>query len=130
MSRRAAGSGRRAVVLLALALCAACGPDERVAHEGPMRDTLAQMRSALAKFKDDNGRYPHALDELVPRYLPRVPEDPVTKSATTWRLATEESVQPSSDFSTSTADAAKPQIIAVHSGAPGTDSTGKRWSDY
>lgn len=120
----------RVMFLVAALLCAACGPDERVAHEQPMRDTLAQMRGALAKFKDDNGRHPHSLDELVPRYLPRVPADPVTGSATTWRLTTEESVQPSSDFSTSTAAVAKPQIIAVHSGAPGTDSSGKRWSDY
>lgn len=95
-----------------------------------MRDTLAQMRTALAHFKDDNGRYPHSLEELVPRYLPRIPADPVTQSAETWRLTTEESVQPSSDFSTRTAAAAKPQIVAIHSGAPGEDSSGKRWSDY
>jgi hypothetical protein len=78
----------RALLLIAALLCAACGPDERVAHEATMRDTLAQMRTALAHFEDDNGRYPHSLDELVPRYLPRVPADPVTKSATTWRLTT------------------------------------------
>ena len=116
--------------MLAVVLITACGREERLVHDAAMRDTLASMRTALAHFRDDNGRGPHTLEELVPRYLPAIPRDPVTRSATTWRMATEETVQPSSDFSATAAAPAKPQIIEVRSGAPGTDSKGTPWSDY
>ena len=116
--------------MLAVLLCAACRSEERPVHDAAMRDTLAAMRTAIAHFHDDNGRHPHALDELVPRYLAKIPSDPVTRSATTWRLTTEETVQPSADFSTTGAAPSKPEIIDVHSGAPGADSKGKPWADY
>jgi len=120
---------RRLAVLLLFAI-AACQRAETPDHAATMREALTSLRTAAAKFRDDNGRGPHTLEELVPRYLDRVPVDPVTKSAATWRLTTEESVQPSSDFSTSTAAAPQPQIIEIHSSAPGNDASGKRWSDY
>ena len=117
-------------LVMAVLLCIACGSEERVVHDAAMRDTLAKMRTAIAHFQDDNSRHPHSLEELVPRYLPAIPVDPVTKSATTWRVVTEETVQPSADFSAAAAAAPKPEIIEVRSGAPGTDSQGKPWSDY
>jgi general secretion pathway protein G len=117
-------------LMLAVVLVTACGRAERPVHDAAMRDTLASMRTALAHFRDDNGRGPHALEELVPRYLTAIPSDPVTGSASTWRIATEETVQPSGDFSATGAAPAKPQIIDVRSGAPGSDSRGKPWSDY
>ena len=114
------------VAALVFVACAKEAPQ----HEAPMRDALAQLRTALAHFHDDNGRYPESLEELVPRYLTKVPVDPVTQSSMTWRLTTEEAVRPSGDFSATAAPAAKPQIIEIHSGAPGADASGKRWSDY
>ncbi|HYR28686.1 MAG TPA: hypothetical protein VEU30_09475 [Thermoanaerobaculia bacterium] len=120
---------RRLAVLLLFAI-AACQRAETPDHAPAMQEALTSLRTAVAKFRDDNGRGPHALEELVPRYLDRVPADPITKLPTTWRLTTEESVQPSSDFSTSTTAPAKPQIVEVHSSAPGSDASGKRWSDY
>lgn len=126
--RRTAGSGRRAV-LFAFVVALACEKEKPV-HDAAMRDALTQLRTAIAHYHDDNNRGPESLAELVPRYLAKVPVDPVTNSADTWRLTTEEAVQPSADFSATAAPAGKPQIIEVHSGAPGTDSAGKRWSDY
>ena len=117
-------------LLLAVLVITACRSEERVVHDAAMRDSLAKIRTAVVKFHDDNGRHPHALDELVPRYLTSIPADPVTKSSTTWRLVTEEIVQPSADFSATAAPAAKPAIIDVRSGATGGDSTGKPWADY
>jgi general secretion pathway protein G len=117
-------------LLLTILLFAACTKKEQPVHDAAMRDALAKLRTAIAHFHDDNGRHPHALDELVPRYLTAIPVDPVTNSAATWRLTTEETVQPSGDFSATAPPAPKPQIIEVHSGAQGADSTGKRWSDY
>ena len=120
---------RRLAVLLLFALVA-CHRAEQPDHSAAMQQTLGSLRAAIAKFRDDNGRGPHALEELVPRYLAKVPVDPVTNSAATWRLTTEESVQPSADFSTSTAPAQPPQIVEIHSGAPGNDAGGKPWSTY
>lgn len=115
---------------IALVLALSCNRAEEPRHEAAMQQSLGSLRTAIAKFRDDNGRGPHSLNELVPRYLPNIPADPVTQSAETWRLTTEESVQPSADFSKTTAAAEPPQIIEVHSGAPGADASGKRWSDY
>lgn len=89
---------------------------EKSAREAALRDDLAVMRNAIARFHKDNQRYPHSLEELVPNYLRRIPVDPLTNSAQTWRLTTEETVQPSADFTTSTA-ATESYIIDVHSGA-------------
>lgn len=108
----------------------ACKRETAPDHAPAMQQTLGTLRSAIAKFRDDNGRGPHSLEELVPRYLARVPADPVTNSAATWRLTTEESVQPNADFSPGTAAASAPQIVEIHSGAPGADPNGKPWADY
>lgn len=117
-------------LLLAVLLITACRSEERVVHDAALRETVSQMRKAIDHFRDDNGRYPHSLDELVPRYLARIPVDPVTKSSTTWRVVTEETVQPSADFSATAAPPSKPAIIDVRSGAAGTDSNGTPWADY
>jgi general secretion pathway protein G len=104
------------VLLLAL-VCFACKqPEVKRDHTQALKQTLATMRGAIAAFRKDNGRYPRTLNELVPKYLPRIPADPATGSATTWRPITEESVQPSSDFTTGSSAAAEPVIIDVRSG--------------
>lgn len=121
---------RRIAFLLLFAILACKQAEAPPRHEASMQQTLQSLRTAIAHFRDDNNRGPHSLEELVPRYLPRVPVDPVTGSATSWRLTTEESVQPSADFSSNTAAAPKAQILEIHSGAPGADASGKRWADY
>lgn len=121
---------QRGLALALLLAVIACNRAEAPRHEAAMQQTLGTLRTAIAKYRDDSGRGPATLEELVPRYLASVPADPVTQSATTWRLTTEEVVQPNADFSTKTAEAVKPQIIAINSGAPGADANGKPWSDY
>ena len=116
------------MALVAGLLLLACRREE-IAREPVMRDTLAQMRSAMAKYRHDNGHGPSSLDELVPKYLRQVPADPVT-GQNTRRVTTEERVTPSGDFSATAAPRSKPEIVGINSGAPGTDSSGKRWSDY
>jgi general secretion pathway protein G len=94
---------------------------ERAAHkarEAALRDTLSQMRKTIDNFRQDNNRYPYSLQELVPKYMRRIPVDPMTNSAS-WRLTTEETVQPSEDFSASSAPKTTSVIVDVHSTAPG-----------
>lgn len=94
-----------------------------------LKNNLASMRSAIAAFRAEQGRQPHSLDELVPKYLPAIPSDPIT-GAPIWRLTTEETVQPSSDFQAPTGTAPASVIIDVHSGAPGADRDGVLYSNY
>ena len=88
------------------------------------------MRAAIAKYKADTGRYPVSLNDLVPKYLTAIPVDPLTQTAG-WRVTTEETVQPNADFqSTTTAEAAQPVVIDVHSSAPGADRNGVPYANY
>lgn len=94
--------------------------DER---EEVLRSDLAQMRNAIAKFKQDRGRYPYELAELVPTYIRRIPADPITHQVN-WKVDTEEGVAPSSDFAATAAAAPKSYVLDVHSAA------GPPYSDY
>lgn len=55
------------------------------AREAVLKENLAGLRGAIDRYFADTGRYPESLAELVvKRYLRRIPDDPVTDSATTW----------------------------------------------
>lgn len=88
------------------------------ARVNALRQALADMRGAIAKFRADNGRHPHSLEELVPKYLAAIPADPFTGSAS-WRTTTEETVQPSEDFTAAAPSKSESVVIDVHSSAQG-----------
>jgi hypothetical protein len=90
---------------------------------------LAEMRAGIARYKADHGRYPSTLDELAPRYVRSIPRDPLTHAAD-WRVTTEETVQPSADFQTTTIAPATSVVIDVHSSAPGADRNGVPYANY
>jgi general secretion pathway protein G len=102
-------------VLLCLAACRR-EQQERASRDAALKAQLAAMRTAIKSFQRDHGRYPHSLEELVPKYLRKVPADAITGSTETWRLTTEQIVPPNADFTTA---AAKTQtfVIDVQSGA-------------
>ena len=104
-------------------LAAACRQPE-IDREAVLRQTLAEMRAAIRRHHTDTGRYPESLQALIPKYLPAVPPDPITGSTRTWRLTTEETVVPNTDFTATAGAASRPVITDVHSGA------GVPWSDY
>jgi general secretion pathway protein G len=98
--------------------------------ERQLRSDLATMRSALKNFEKRHHAKPRALTELVrDGDLKWIPIDPVAGSASTWRTTLEETVR-IDDFSATAPASTAPQIIDVHSGATGVDSTGRPWSDY
>ena len=110
-----------------LLLTLACGraERERARDEAILRNQLASMRVAIAAYAKTHGHGPAALHDA----MPSVPVDPLTRSATTWRLTTEERVQVD-DFTQSDVAARPIAIIAVRSGAAGRDSEGRRYSEY
>ena len=118
----------RALLFLAV-LALACREKYDVQRDETLKQTLSQLRGAIAKYRADRGTYPPSLEALVPRYLPRIPADPVTQKAD-WRVTTEESVQPSADFTTGTAPAASSVVVEVHSAAPGADRNGVPYANY
>lgn len=104
---------------------------EKVAHfqrASALKDNLASMRNAIKAFHGKEGRYPRTLDELVPKYLRRIPVDPVTHDP--WLLTTEETVVPRNDFSTDAPAKTEKYIIDVRSSASGKDANGKPFADY
>jgi len=55
------------------------------AKEAVLKEDLFQMRDAIDQYYADKTKYPESLDVLITDgYLRRLPEDPFTKSATTW----------------------------------------------
>lgn len=59
------------------------------AREAALRENLSTLRICIDRFYADNGRYPERLEELVEKhYLRRMPVDPLTQRADSWRLTT------------------------------------------
>lgn len=109
------------MVLALLAL--ACKDQERIQREDALKQSLAQMRQAIAAYRTEQGRYPPSLDALVPKYLPAIP-------AGDWRVTTEETVEPNADFQTTTSAPGTSVVIEVHSGEAGTDRNGVPYANY
>ena len=119
----------RAFVVVAILALACKGEQELIAREGALKQNLAAMRQGIAKYKAEKGHYPASLDELAPNYVRRIPTDPFTQKAD-WRVTTEETVQPSADFQTTTVAAPASVVIDVHSSAPGADRNGVPYANY
>jgi general secretion pathway protein G len=81
------------------------------AEESVLQENLTVMRDALDKHYADAGQYPANLQDLVSkRYLRTIPNDPFTRSASTWVA-----VPP--------ADPKKGGVFDIHSSAKGYE----RW---
>ena len=95
---------------------------QRKAREATLKANLYNMRKAIDDFFADKQRYPTDLNELVPRYLRKIPPDPMTGAAD-WETIqdnpTDEQGSSSSE-SDPTAAANGPGIMDVKSKAVGT----------
>ena len=107
----------------------ACREKYDAQRDAALKDNLAQMRKAIENYRADKGTYPPTLEALVPDYIRRIPADPITQQ-TNWRVTTEESVQPSADFTTGPAAASTSVVVDVHSAAPGADRDGILYANY
>jgi len=118
----------RAVLFLTL-LALACRKADDGQRDLALKQALGTMRGAIANYRADKGAYPPSLEALVPAYIRKIPADPLTRQAD-WRVTTEESVQPSSDFTTATAAAPSAVVVDVHSAAPGAGRDGVPYANY
>ena len=112
------------VVLAILSLLLSIAVPRYFAHverakEATLKQDLNIMRDAIDKFHGDRGRYPEALEELVTmRYIRNVPVDPITESATSWKVI------PPTDTE------AKGSVYDVKSGAEGNGQDGKPFAEW
>jgi general secretion pathway protein G len=116
------------VVISMIAILAAMGMVQyknsiRRTEETTLKHDLFHMRDAIDQYYADKGKYPASLDTLVSDgYMRKIPEDPVTKSASTWQTIPAEP-----DPSNPSADTG---IYDVKSGAQGTSLDGSAYSDW
>lgn len=86
--------------------------------EATLRENLRTVRQVIDSFHGDKGRYPESLEELVEaKYLRALPVDPITESATTWRVV-------------DVPEGQEGQVYDIHSGAPGTARSGEPYADW
>jgi len=93
------------------------------ASESVLKTDLFRMREAIDQYYADKGQYPGGLDALVSEgYLRKVPEDPFTKSASTWQTVPAEP-----DPNNPTAEAG---VYDVKSGSDATSLDGSKYADW
>jgi len=93
------------------------------AKEAALSEDLFQMRKAIDEYYADKQKYPPSLDALVAeKYLREIKPDPFTLSVDSWQTTTSEpdAANPS----------AEPGIWNVKSGATGTGSDGRPYSEW
>lgn len=101
------------------------------AKEAVLKTNLKELRGALEQHYADKGRYPAALDELLPKYLKRMPIDPFTKSTTTWvPILEEEDDEAPGPAPGEGGDDNAPGIMDVRSGATGISLEGEPYSSW
>ena len=95
----------------------------RHAREAVLKEDLQVLRAAIDSYTMDKQKAPQALDDLVQEgYLRTIPEDPMTRSTSTW-------VTDSGDAMHSL-DQTDPGIDDVHSGSQDMGSDGQAYSTW
>ena len=127
------GSLVAAIVVLIAAVAVSLTQKHNVSlqhdRETGLRDALTSVRQAIVKYHTKHQHNPASLNDLVTDgELRSIPADPITSSKTTWKTTVEESVSVD-DFQAGSTKSA-PSIVDVHSGATGSDSSGRPYSDY
>jgi len=104
------------------------------AKEAVLKHNLHLMREQIEKFYADQGHYPQSLDDLVPKYVKVIPQDPFTKSAETWVPISADPDAEDEGLGPPPIDAeggqSGPGIVDVRSGAPGKAIDGTAYADW
>jgi len=95
----------------------------RLAKESVLKEDLHVMRTAIDSYTMDKQKAPQSLDDLIQDgYLRSIPDDPITKSSSTWVTDTSDAY--------ASVDQSEPGINDVHSGSQETGSDGKPYSEW
>ena len=93
------------------------------AREAVLKQDLFQMREAIDQYYADKGQYPSTLDALATEgYMRALPEDPFTKSKTSWQEIPSEP-DPNNP-------SAEPGVYDVKSGSDATALDGTRYAEW
>jgi len=93
------------------------------AKESVLKADLFRMRDAIDQYYADKNQYPSTLDALVSEgYMRKLPEDPFTKSSTTWQTVPAEP-DPNNPV-------AEPGVYDVKSGSDQTAIDGTKYADW
>ncbi len=93
------------------------------ASEAVLHQDLTLMRDAIDQYYADKGQYPDTLDALVTDgYLRKIPEDPFTKSMSSWQTVPSEP-----DPNNPTAQAG---VFDVKSGSDRTALDGSKYAEW
>ena len=91
--------------------------------ESVLKQDLFHMRDAIDQYFADKGQYPSTLDALVSDgYIRKLPEDPFTKSNSSWQTVPAEP-----DPNNPTAEAG---VFDVKSGSDATALDGSKYADW
>jgi general secretion pathway protein G len=95
----------------------------RHAREAVLKEDLHILRSAIDSYTMDKQKAPQALDDLVQEgYLKTIPEDPMTRSSSTWATDSSDAMH--------SLDQTDPGIDDVHSGSQESGSDGQAYSTW
>jgi len=93
------------------------------AREAVLKEDLHVLRSAVDSYTMDKQKAPQSLDDLLQDgYLKKIPEDPMTRSTTTWVTNLSDSLH--------SLDQTDPGIDDVHSGSDEVGSDGQPYSAW
>ena len=93
------------------------------AREGVLKEDLFRLRDAIDQYYADKGQYPSTLDALVSDgYVRKLPEDPFTKSNSSWQTVPAEP-----DPNNPTAEAG---VYDVKSGSDATALDGTKYAEW
>src|SRR5207245_932896 len=94
-----------------------------LSREAVLKEDLFRMRDAIDQYYADKGQYPSTLDALVSDgYLRRIPDDPFTRSNSSWQTIPSEP-DPNNP-------AVAPGVYDVKSGSPDTAQDGTKYADW
>jgi general secretion pathway protein G len=92
-------------------------------RESVLKEDLFRLRDAIDQYFADKGQYPATLDALVSDgYIRKIPEDPFTKSTSTWQTVPAEP-----DPNNPTAEAG---VYDVKSGSEASALDGTKYADW
>src|SRR3982751_1235380 len=84
------------VVMFLISVLAAMGMAQyrnsvTYSREAVLKEDLFRLRDAIDQYYADKGQYPSTLDALVSDgYLRKIPDDPFTRSSSTWQTVPSE----------------------------------------